>query len=960
MMVRLGSGSQATSDMALQYAAVPPLEQSIVALDLETTGLNPNNDAILEVGAVRFRGGEVLETFQRLVNPGRPIPDYVQRLTGIAPRDIQRAPAFSSIAPDLQDFIGGDPVLGHNIQFDLRFLNSAGLSLPNPAYDTFDLATVLLPKLRRYALGYLAGRFGVAHDKAHRALDDAQATRQVFLYLLRLAERQDGGLLGYIGNLAQRGLWPTGAILGQVPGAANAAAAPAVTLNGLDRERLAARIETPVRQRTAQQLTGLTQDRIPGMLGPAGPFAKTFSGFEHRPQQEEMLAAVAEAIYNNRHLVVEGGTGVGKSVAYLLPAILFAISKGQRVVISTNTINLQEQLITKDIPDLQASLEASGILPPDAFNAALLKGRGNYLCLRRWSHLARSESLASDDARILAKTAVWLQDTGTGDRGELNLIGRENSGWNHLSAGEGGFCPALRDGSPCFLRAARERAEQADIVVVNHALLLSDLRLGGGLIPDYQHLIIDEAHHLEDQATQQFGFELSPPGLEEAWEPHGRLCLQTRQALSGEELSTALRREGDAAATAVETESPRLHQAAARLWSAVERLMGAKSKRQGQGGSDQLLITPQVRGNQGWAELYVDWENLDVALLEARNALSRLHRFLDSATLPAAEDLPALVSEAAGLADEIEALRLRFHSILGEPEESAIHWVELNQQNGAIFLKSAPLEVASTLREILFDRKDSVILTSATLTAADDFEYFRNRVGAPEDAAELLVGSPFDYRRAAQLLAPEDMPAPSSDRYVAVMTQTLTDLARALNGHTMALFTSHAALRAVAQRLRAALAADGIEVMAQGVDGSAPQLMAAFPEAPNSVLLGTASFWEGVDMPSGALKALVIARLPFQVPTHPVVMARSALYADAFNDYSVPNAVLRFRQGIGRLIRNKSDRGTIVLLDQRVTGRAYGQAFLRSIPPCTETPCSAGAVGALAAHWVGGNRGTLR
>ena len=942
--------------MALQYAAVPPLEQSIVALDLETTGLNSNSDAILEVGAVRFRGSEVIETFQRLVNPGRPIPDYVQRLTGIAPRDIQRAPAFPSIAPDLQDFIGADPVLGHNIQFDLRFLNSAGLELTNPAYDTFDLATVLLPRLRRYALGYLAGRFGVAHDKAHRALDDAQATRQVFLNLLRLAEQQDGGLLGYIGNLAQRGLWPTGAILGQVPGV-SAATSPAITLSGLDQGLLAARIETPLRQRTAQHLTGLTEDRIPGMLGPAGPFAKTFSGFEHRPQQEEMLAAVAEAIYNNRHLVVEGGTGVGKSVAYLLPAILFAVSKGQRVVVSTNTINLQEQLITKDIPDLQASLEQSGILPPDAFNAALLKGRGNYLCLRRWSHLARNESLTYDDARILAKTAVWLQDTGTGDRGELNLIGRENSAWNHLSAGEGGFCPALRDGSPCFLRAARERAEQADIIVVNHALLLSDLRMGGGLIPDYHHLIVDEAHHLEDQATQQFGFELSPPGLEEAWEPHGRLCLQTRQALSGEELSSAVRREGEEAAAAVETASPRLHQTAARLWAAVERLM-AGGKRQS--GDNQLLITPQVRGSQGWAELYVDGENLDVALTEARNALSRLHRFLDAATLPAAADLPALVSEAAGLADEIEALRLRFRSILGEPEESAIHWVEVNPQNGALFLKAAPLEVASTLREILFDRKDSVVLTSATLTAADSFEYFRNRVGVPSEAAELLVGSPFDYRRAAQLLAPEDMPAPSSDRYVAVMTQTLTDLARALDGHTMALFTSHAALRAVAQRLRAALAADGIEVMAQGVDGSAPQLMAAFPETPNSVLLGTASFWEGVDLPSGALKALVIARLPFQVPTHPVVMARSALYADAFNDYSVPNAVLRFRQGIGRLIRNKSDRGTIILLDQRVTGRAYGQAFLRSIPPCTETPCSAGAVGALAAHWVGGNRGTLR
>ena len=252
------------------------------------------------------------------------------------------------------------------------------------------------------------------------------------------------------------------------------------------------------------------------------------------------------------------------------------------------------------------------------------------------------------------------------------------------------------------------------------------------------------------------------------------------------------------------------------------------------------------------------------------------------------------------------------------------------------------------------------MLTSATLSAEESFRYFKSRTGVAEEVPELLVGSPFDYRRAAQLLIPEDMPAPSSDRYVDAVARVLTDTGRSLGGRTMALFTSYSALRAVAQRLRTRLMTDGIQVLAQSVDGSAPQLMARFAEEPNSVLLGTASFWEGVDLPSGLLKALVIARLPFQVPTDPVVQARSAQYSDPFNDYSIPQAVLRFRQGIGRLIRNKEDKGTIVLLDQRITGRSYGKAFLRSIPPCTLTPCNAATVGTLAAQWVGGNRGASR
>ena len=666
-----------------------------------------------------------------------------------------------------------------------------------------------------------------------------------------------------------------------------------------------------------------------------------------------MLASVTKAMYHNQHLVVEGGTGVGKSMSYLLPAALFAISKGQRVIVSTNTINLQEQLMNKDIPALTEVLEQSGMVKQGVLKAALLKGRNNYLCLRRWNHLARNDSPTIDDARLLSKTSVWMQNTLSGDRAEINLSGRDAGSWSHISAGEKGFCPGLRDGTPCFLRAARERAEQAHIVVVNHALLLSDLARGGGLIPEYQHLIIDEAHNLEDEATSQLGFSVSQDKLDDVWEPQTRLTTQIRQATAAEGLASAVRQESENGESAVEAEGAKLRQIWGRLWAEVERFQ-ANQKSGNRDNGQQMLITSQSHSSASWKDLNLAWENLDVGLQQASHNIGNLHRFLESTQLSAANDQPALVMETANLMDNVDSMREEFFSIIGNPSDNDIHWISNDQIRGnvPVSLNSAPLDVSGTLSENLFKHKDSVILTSATLSTEGNFEYFKGRVGVGSDPDELLVGSPFDYQKAALLLIPEDMPPPNSDQYIDAMVRVLTDLGTTMKGHTMALFTSYASLRAVAQRLRSPLMGQDIQVLAQSIDGSAQQLMNRFAEEPNSVLLGTASFWEGVDLPSGLLKALVLTRLPFAVPTDPVVMARSNQYDNPFSEFSVPQAVLRFRQGFGRLIRNKDDQGTIVIMDNRITGKSYGNSFLKSIPPCTLKPSSLTTIGQLASQWL--------
>ncbi len=953
-------------------AALPTLERTFVALDLETTGLDADRENIIQVGAVKFQGDQVLDRFDTFVNPGRGIPEFIQRLTGIRPDQVSRAPHFSSVSQGLEEFIEDHPVVGHNIAFDLRFLESHGLPLYNARYDTWDLASFLLPETAEYSLGSLARQFGLDHRRAHQAIDDAEATQQLFVTLLRRASELHPSLLSYIHTLATRGNWNVANLLlgleSNSIGGVNTSSSPQVFgLSGLDLSSLATRLGRPERRRYDESLNRLNVDNITQLMSPTGPFSQTFSGFEQRPEQIEMLNSVTQAIYEGQKLVVEGGTGVGKSMAYLLPATLFAASRGLRVVISTNTINLQEQLMRKDIPSLIQVLEGSGAVEKGLIKATQLKGRSNYLCLRRWNYLAHSENPSADEARLLSKTAVWLQDTAGGDRSEINLSGRDSFSWSKVSAGEKGGCPALRSGSAaCFLRSARERADQAHIVVVNHALLLADLAHGGGIIPDYQHLIIDEAHNLEDEATRQFGFQVLPDQLGDDTDLLTRLVREVRLALGAIELPPAVKQNGDRLALEVEEPLPRLRQNWSDMWAAALRFFSAQGKP-----DEAFLITPASRGQRSWADLTTAWENVDVGLSNLAQALAKLHAFLyetefpdtsdGSTPTPGLVDVSSLVSESSSIQGNIENLRDQLSRVISKQDDQQINWLNLDQGKGELTFNSAPLEVGPILRKELFDQKESVVLTSATLSAQGTFDYARRRLNLPEDSEELSVGSPFDYRKAALLMIPEDMPPPQTEGYVDGIATALIDLATNLTGRTMALFTSYSALRNVNNRIRNRLQNHGIDVLAQGVDGSPPQLSRRFIENPKSVLLGTSSFWEGVDFPSGVLRALVITRLPFQVPTDPVVKARSDQYDNAFNDYSIPQAVLRFRQGMGRLIRNKEDSGAIVVLDKRITGRNYGQAFLQSIPPCTLKPSNLSNLGNLAAQWIEeADRGTGR
>ncbi|HEY7295136.1 MAG TPA: helicase C-terminal domain-containing protein [Dehalococcoidia bacterium] len=919
-----------------------------VALDLEMTGIEPQSDEIIEIGAVRFTAGGRRERYQTLVNPGRPLPYRIRALTGITDEELQSAPPFAVVAETLRAFLGDAPIVGQHVGFDLMYLERMGLRPPGPVFNTAELAELLVPGLPEYSLRGLTRRFGIDFPTQHRALPDAEAAMQLFLLLRERAQQIPPLVLAEIVQLSAETSWPlrrffAEALQAAAPGSVPAAVADIV----LDVTAGPRPPAAPLQPRTERE--PISGDEVRAVFGCVAGRPDVFGGFEQRPQQLEMAEAVGEALAQDGHLLVEAGTGTGKSLAYLVPAACFALRNNERVVVSTNTINLQEQITGKDIPALQRLLSACGPADVQAalpeFRAVQLKGRANYLCLQRFANFRRQAGLTAEEARFAARLLLWLQTTETGDRAELNLRPDEEQLWARLSAANSecfnGPSYYVRNGA-CQLLRARKRAESAHLVVVNHALLLSDISAGGRVLPSYERLIVDEAHNLEEEATDQFGFTT---GLGECRNALNAIHERAAERETGllADVRTALRLPADTGgqrehieglASTVQGLVERARERVPELFGRIQAFVAAHAETGGEY-DNRLLLSTGKRSQPGWQDVELAWENLRVALDVLQDALARLGAALADAGAGAVLDAEGLTAAIALRLQALTRLRLGLDEIIGRHDAERISWLTVNRLHGAVTLASAPLNVGEVLESYLFGRKSSVVLTSATLSAGGSFRYVRERLGL-EDAGELALGSPFDYRRAALILTAADMPEPNRLDYQPALERGVIELVRASEGRALVLFTSHGALRTTYRAVKPALEADGIRVLAQGVDGTPRDLLDLLKSEHRTVLLGTSSFWEGVDVVGEALSLLIIAKLPFPVPTDPIFAARSELFDAPFKEYALPQAVLRFKQGFGRLIRQKSDRGVLVVLDRRVRSKSYGKTFLASLPDCTQ------------------------
>ncbi len=934
---------------------MPPMD-SIVALDIETTGLDPERDAITEIGVVRFSARRVEDEWSTLINPGRPIPPFITQLTGINDQMVREAPPIRAVIAHLRDFIGDLPVLGHSVRFDLSFLRRYGILGLNDVLDTYELAAVLLPTAGRYNLGALAQALSIPLPATHRALDDARVTRVVYQRLLEQAKMLPVPLLAEIVRLGEQVDWGGYIAFKE---ALRARARETISARqaregyfGALFDQAEGRAPGPLQPNS--EIVPIDADEVASLLEFGGAFSHHFPNFEHRPQQVEMMRAVTQALCDGRQLLVEAGTGTGKSIAYLIPAALWALQNNARVIISTNTINLQDQLIHKDIPDLQAAL---GL---DTLQAAVLKGRSNYLCPRRLENLRHRGPADIDELRVLAKVMVWLQTSQSGDRVEINLNGpNERDVWMHICAEDEGCTTEnciKRTGGICPFHRARLAAQSAHILIVNHALLLADIATGSRVLPEYDYVIIDEAHHLEEATTNALSYDVTQLDVDHTLRELGG----PRSGILGWLLTTVLDLLSPSDYATVDQLVQRATDLAFQFDSLSRQFFDTldlfiQEQREGRQASNyayQERILAATRTQPAWGNVEMCWDEAQRILKPLINLIEQLLKNLANLSDALPEEAEDLYSSLSNVFRRFCDLNDNLNALVFEPLPDRVYWIEVNPNGKRLSLHAAPLHIGPLMDRFLWQEKTSVVLTSATLTAAGEFDYLRGRLFA-ENADELALGSPFDYESSALLYLVNDIPEPSDRHGHQRAVETgLIQLAQATGGRTLVLFTSYDQLKRTSQAIGPVLARQDIRVYEQGEGASSTSLLETFRSTERAVLLGTRSFWEGVDVPGDALSVLAIVKLPFDVPSDPIVAARSETFEDPFNQYSLPEAILRFRQGFGRLIRSQSDRGVVAIFDRRILTKRYGQAFIDSLPTCTTKIGPLTSLPRAAAQWL--------
>jgi ATP-dependent DNA helicase DinG len=695
-------------------------------------------------------------------------------------------------------------------------------------------------------------------------------------------------------------------------------------------------------------------DRIDAILKPEGIISRHLEGYEYRPGQMVMASTVAQAFWQGRTGLIEAGTGTGKSLAYLVPAIYWAALTGERVIISTNTITLQEQLIGKDVPFLQSVLDVS-------FQVAVIKGWSNYLCLNRFLAISQGGQLAfwESDEEELRALAEWIGRCKTGSRSEVDFPLSEEAWWEVCAESDTCLradCPHLER---CFYFAERRQAFEADIIVVNHHLLFADLALRQVLgfetkwsvLPPYRYVIWDEAHHVEDVATDYFGYSISRLGTSRLLGrlqrirqgrtfgvlPRVRSLLASDQGFPAERSKAALWQIEQEVVPALQS----VEVASNRFFGGVMELFAQKNS------TERVLALPSTPGAvELWQILARERADFLATLGGLELAVASLK---DRLSLGEGEAWDGVRVELGAIGNRLGESRKVFEFVSNDPDPGFVYWAAQSGRQREPSLYAAPIEVAEPLRHSVYQNLKGAIFTSATLAIDRRFDHIRHRLGLDlegdmtekhclsEPPLEELIGSPFAYRQQVLLCVPNDIEAPRRGAYGEDLAKYIEAVLLVTRGRAFVLFTSYRLLNQVYEYCQESLARAGILALCQG-KAARSLLLDRFRRDTRSVLFGTSSFWEGVDVPGETLSCVILTKLPFQVPSHPVVSARVRRLEESghnsFTEYMLPQAVIRFKQGFGRLIRRTTDHGVVVVCDTRLLYKSYGATFLHSIPEC--------------------------
>lgn len=915
--------------------AVFGFEDEIVFVDIETTGFDPDRDSIIEIAALACKGPEIIDRFHTMVDPGRLVPLEITKLTGIDDAMVAGAPGPEGAATQFAQFAAGRDIVAHNVGFDRGFLTrAAGQARFRGAWlDSLQLALIALPRMSSHRLYDLALAFG-AHKPTHRATDDAEALAFLWRVMLCGLDAMPPGLLAHLSHLAPQAEWPLRPVIAHMA-AAHAGGAKrssaSFDLKEARRHRISA--ERPETMRDAEEFECECPpvEQIVAEFGADGIAGRMYAGFEPREEQARMARAVTEAFGGSTHAAIEAGTGVGKSVAYLVPAARFAMANGISVGVATKTNSLMDQLVYSELPALSAALDGE-------LRYVSLKGYEHYPCLRKLERFAAELGDSAEESEIVAVAALlaWIAQSSWGDLDATNLHWRRD-----IKAAVGASvadCTRKRCRyypNQCYLHGVRRRAGSAHIVVTNHALLFRDVVAQGGILPPVRHWVVDEAHAAESEARKQLTLEAGHTELSAtlaALHSKGR----------GGVLDTVRRKVRSSAGAHSEivgelvTMEEALNSASILVGSLFDFVkdLGINVADSGYDSCD-VRVNAQVRASGGWGPVESVGKSLARKLEAVLDSGRRLVTLLEEGggefTDPRA-DLAGLLSR---IADQLEGL---VTVITGDADEY-VYWLALDKRRNVATerLVAARLDVGEVLAEEFYPGTHSVVYTSATIAAGDDFSHFTRAVGlnrlAPEAWTSYRLESSYDFENQMAVFVPSDQALPSTPNYLADLERLLERVHVAMGGSTLTLFTNRRDMDALYHALEPRLEDEGVSLIVQSRGVSAKRLRDEFVADEALSLFATKSFWEGFDAKGDTLRCVVVPRLPFGRPNDPLAQEREEREGRAaWSRYALPEAVIELKQAAGRLIRSKTDTGCLVIADARVLHKGYGRDFLNALP----------------------------
>ena len=935
------------------------LEDDVVVLDTETTGLSFKDCELIEISAARLCGREVVERFETFVDPGRPIPPEIQKLTGISQIDVAGAPTPREAVAELAEFVGGAPVLAHNATFDRTFIEAVpgGKGVSDIWVDTLSLSRIALPRLSSHRLADMASAFGCA-AVTHNSSDDVDALCGMWRIILCALSDMPQGLMGFLADMHPEVDWAFRPVLSQL----------ALADEGVSFSLPAARARlvesaTGHLRLDASELDGPaacpTPEEVTAELREGGVASRMYERLERRPEQEEMAREVTRALSESTHRAIEAGTGVGKSLAYLLPMALFAKRNNVTVGVATKTNALTDQLVSHELPALAQAL-------PDGLEFHSLKGYDHYPCLHRMDRAVRDDlpiAAGKRDGRsdnavgadMLTALAVCYAFACQSPDGDLDALGIR---WRYVPRSmlttTSGEC--LRSRCPyypnlCLLHGARRRAACGDVVVTNHSLLLRNVEADGNILPPIRHWVVDEAHAFESEARRQWAVEVSGEEARVAFELLGgmktgviRNLLAQVNRLDNSTLVTGLLAKASATVA-------RASVATADLFEAAHGLAGMA--RGGEGGYDlvTLWVDDAVRESDGWSAVAEAGGRAAEVLAQAVKELKEAAAALRETDARAASDLG---ESTRFLEDLNRGVRL----ICVEPDPAYVYSAQLSRLRKRMNMErlcAEKLDIGADLAERWLPEMQSVVFTSATIAVGESFEHFDAAVGLDRAGRDmhrdLRLDSSFDFDRNMSVVVARDMPAPNERGYIDALIELLYDVHVSMGGSVLTLFTNRRDMERVHEALAPRLAEAGLELEQQGRGASARRLRDRFVADKNLSLLALKSFWEGFDAAGDTLRCVVVPKLPFASPNDPLVKEREARDQRAWWKYSLPDAVISVKQAAGRLIRTSSDTGVLVLADSRLVTKRYGRQFISSLPSKSVQQMERAGVGRFIKMW---------